>query len=644
MNLWDTNEIDYAGLGFRCGIEIHQQLDTHQKLFCHCPVGLVEGPANARLFRHMRPTLSEMGEYDGTALMEKKTRKEIIYEILNDRVCTYEMDDTPPFLINQQAVDIGIKLALLFQCKIVDEAHISRKQYLDGSIPTGFQRTTVLGTDGWMPYKDRRITIRQINVEEDACREVSDVGHRIVFRTDRLSTPLVEVITAPDMRNPIEAGEVTKLLAETNRISGLVRRGIGAARQDVNVSITGGDRVEIKGVERIGLIPGLTHFEALRQKSLLELRDELCNRDISLDNFAYNISDATRHLLKTPEFVGHWAVDQGGVIGAICIRGFGGLIGWYVFPERTFADELGGRVRVIACLDKTPNLAHRLNRAALGIPEREWESIGKGLNANTNDAVIVTWGPQRDVVTALEEIAARCREAISGVPQETRQVLSNGRYTDFERILPGPDRMYPDTDHPPIPIEMKRVSNARASIPEFPWERRRKLSEAGLSQQLVSQLIVHPRFEIFQKMVEISGDIRWAARLVAETIKHLQRRGFETANLTDKRLLDLAESYREKEFYREGTLDILKVICKRNRKVSEAIDEIIFKITDEEAELIFEDLSDTANLPADPFKQKRYLMGQVMRKYRGAIPGKRLWDKVSAMTSRKDKATSEPRE
>ncbi|MBD3170305.1 MAG: Glu-tRNA(Gln) amidotransferase GatDE subunit E, partial [candidate division Zixibacteria bacterium] len=177
MNPWNTNEIDYTALGFRCGVEIHQQLDTEKKLFCHCPVGLVYHEPNARILRHMRPTLSEMGEYDGTALMEKKTRKNIIYEILNDRVCTYEMDDTPPFLINQQALEIGIKLALLFQCNIVDEAHVSRKQYLDGSIPTGFQRTTVIGTDGWVPYKDRKIAVLQINVEEDACREIKDDGH-----------------------------------------------------------------------------------------------------------------------------------------------------------------------------------------------------------------------------------------------------------------------------------------------------------------------------------------------------------------------------------------------------------------------------------------------------------------------------------
>jgi glutamyl-tRNA(Gln) amidotransferase subunit E len=633
MSLWNTDDIDYKALGFRCGVEIHQQLDTEKKLFCHCPVGLVDDPPDARILRHMRPTLSEMGEYDGTALMEKKTRKEIIYEILNDRVCTYEMDDTPPFLINQQALDIGIRLALLFQCKIVDEVHVSRKQYLDGSIPTGFQRTAVVGIEGWIPYKGRRIGISQINVEEDACREVSDVGHRIVFRTDRLSIPLVEVITKHHMLDPVEAGEVTYLLAETNRISGLVRRGIGTARQDVNVSITGGDRVEIKGVEKIRYIPALTHFEALRQRALLDLREKLLNRRISPDNFSYMTADVTKYLAGLNNFSGKWAVDHGGTAGAIALKGFRGLLQWPVFPERTFADEIGGRLRVIACLDKMPNLAYSLNRTVIGIPDNEWEAIRKALSAGADDAMAVTWGPAQDVATALDEIAIRCREALIGIPRETRQVLSNGRYTDFERILPGPDRMYPDTDHPPISIEESRIKKALADIPEFPFERKAKLKQEGLSDHLIHELVVHPRYNTFRRMAEISGDIRWAAVVVAEKIKHLWRKGFETSNITDERLLDLARFYGEKRFYREGTLDILKDICRNGSCIADAIEETIFKIPKDEFEIMADEIINDNNSPRDPEKRFHFQMGQVMRKYRGAVSGKLLWDKITGAKS-----------
>ena len=202
----DSNFTDdyFRKLGFKCGLEIHQQLATEKKLFCRCRATMHRDKPSAMILRHMRPTLSELGEYDGTALMEFKTKKNVNYQLYDDTVCTYEMDDTPPFPLNQQALDIALEIGLLLNCSIVNEIHISRKQYLDGSIPTGFQRTGIIGVEGWIPYKNRKIGIIQLGLEEDACREISDLGHTIVFKTDRLSIPLVEVVTYPDMQTPNE--------------------------------------------------------------------------------------------------------------------------------------------------------------------------------------------------------------------------------------------------------------------------------------------------------------------------------------------------------------------------------------------------------------------------------------------------------
>jgi glutamyl-tRNA(Gln) amidotransferase subunit E len=163
-------EEDYKTIGFKSGLEIHQQLLTEKKLFCRCPAGKYSKDYDAEILRHMRPTLSEMGVYDGTALMEFKTKKNINYRIKRETVCTYEMDDTPPFLINEDALDIAIGIGMLYNCNTVDELHIARKQYLDGSIPTGFQRTAIYALDGWIPYKDRIIKIVQMSIEEDSCR------------------------------------------------------------------------------------------------------------------------------------------------------------------------------------------------------------------------------------------------------------------------------------------------------------------------------------------------------------------------------------------------------------------------------------------------------------------------------------------
>ncbi|MBM4088369.1 MAG: Glu-tRNA(Gln) amidotransferase GatDE subunit E, partial [Planctomycetes bacterium] len=270
--------LDYQQIGLKCGLEVHQQLFTHRKLFCRCPAGRYTTEHDGTLLRHMRPTLSELGEYDGTALMEFKTKKNIVYLLHRSNVCTYELDDTPPFLVNVQALDVAIEQCLMLGCDIVDEVHIARKQYLDGSIPTGFQRTAIVGVNGKLPFRGRHLSVTQVSLEEDSCREVSDRGHLVVWRTDRLGMPLIETVTGPDLRTPEEVAEAILLIGRVCRSTGHVRVGIGASRQDVNVSVRGGSRVEIKGVPQAGWAPGLVHGEAVRQLNLLSLRDELHRR------------------------------------------------------------------------------------------------------------------------------------------------------------------------------------------------------------------------------------------------------------------------------------------------------------------------------------------------------------------------------
>ncbi|MDD3685735.1 MAG: hypothetical protein PHE56_03100, partial [Bacteroidales bacterium] len=190
----EATQDDYNRIGFMSGLEVHQQLLTEKKLFCHCPAGIFHkhDDYDAEVIRHMRPTLSELGEYDGTALMEFKTKKNIIYRINNENACTYEVDDTPPFLINRQALDIALEITILSKFNVVGEVHITRKQYLDGSIPTGFQRTAILGVEGEIQLRNKKVRLIQLSIEEDSCREISDIGHWRIYKTDRLGMPLIE--------------------------------------------------------------------------------------------------------------------------------------------------------------------------------------------------------------------------------------------------------------------------------------------------------------------------------------------------------------------------------------------------------------------------------------------------------------------
>jgi len=525
----ETSSQIYAELGFKCGLEIHQQLKTEKKLFCRCPAGIYQDgdDFDAELIRHMRPTLSELGEYDGTALMEFRTKKNIIYRIKDKTACTYDIDDTPPFPINRQALDIALEIALLLKTNIVGELHITRKQYLDGSIPTGFQRTAIVGIEGDIPLQGKKVRIIQISIEEDACREVSDVGHLRIYTTDRLGMPLIEMVTYPDMKTPDEAAEAGQYLRFLARSTGKVRTGIGAARQDTNVSITGGSRVEIKGVAHIAWIPELTHNEAFRQKALLEIRKTLRERfpDAKLWKPTHVDIDPNGLPVRTEAI---WAAKANRHrFVAVNLPGFGGLLSFFTQPGKMFADELSDRLKVIACLER-PNMIHseafRTESGELMLDSQALESMRRSLPAKAKDAQIITWGDEEDVQTALETIEERCRLAFEGIPNETRQAQTDGT-TIFERVLPGPDRMYPDTDSAPIPIEDPQIEEIRLELPQAVSLRLAQLREWGVPEDTYRYLLGRNLIWIVQKIVEDFGlPPRFVATVFGHTLRHIETR------------------------------------------------------------------------------------------------------------------------
>ena len=491
---------DYQRVGFMSGLEVHQQLLTDKKLFCRCPAGKFQTTHHAEILRHMRPTLSELGEYDGTALMEFKTKKEIIYRINRETVCTYEMDDNPPFEINEQALDRAVEISLLYDANVVDELHIARKQYLDGSIPTGFQRTAIVCVDGKIPYKDGIIDVVQLSIEEDSCREVSDIGHRRIYKTDRLGMPLIETVTAPQMKTPLEVAEVCQIIRRAGRATGHVRTGMGAGREDVNVSVTGGTRIEIKGVPKITAIPLLTYNEAMRQWNLLRLREELKKRGVTPETFTAVSEDVTKFVKKSRYMPINIAIQNGGCVSAVVLKKFQGLLRWQTQTDTYFSREISDRVRVIACLTTLPNIINS-DSLSENIAASEWRAIKKQVQASDEDTVVIVWGAEGDVVTAVKEIIIRAKEATVGIPSETRQALRDGT-NGFERILPGADRMYPDTDLPPKQVSDDRKAEIKAGLPIDYWTREKRYTEMGIPKENVLPLSISKFANIFEKAVK----------------------------------------------------------------------------------------------------------------------------------------------
>jgi glutamyl-tRNA(Gln) amidotransferase subunit E len=643
-------QLDYGAVGLKVGLEVHQQLLTATKLFCHCPAGLYTSEHDGSVLRHMRPTLSELGEYDGTALMEFKTRKNIIYLLNEANTCTYEMDDTPPFLVNQEALDIAIEQCLMLGCDIVDEVHIARKQYLDGSIPTGFQRTAIVGVNGRLPFRGRELSITQVSVEEDSCREVSDQGHLIVWRTDRLGMPLIETVTGPDLRTPEEVADAILLVGRVCRSTGHVRVGCGASRQDVNVSVRGGTRIEIKGVPRAGWAPGLVHGEAVRQVNLLALREELHRRGFTEpDAIQVDHRDVTRFFANSPMEQLHeetwrsFQEDSGRRSGfecgdgpftvlAVVVPRMAGVLNLPGQPEHTFAHELKGRVRVISGLDQLPILYHSDAWPDDPLSKQVLTRLRKRLRCDRNDLVIVVWGAEGDTRTAAEEIRIRLADATQGVPSETRQPFPDGT-TDFERILPGPDRMYPDTDSPPQRVTRDRVEGLADALPDPPWVREERWAAAGLDQPTIHYLIRRGGARLVELVSSSTGlGVAETGRLFGQRWKMWSRSGFPLGDIGDDQWLALGHLLAERPVLTEVVDDLVVWMC-GHPETDPAVR--VAEAGYGEAPAGWRDHVRTAagglspDRPShDPQQRLRFAMGRLMPPLRGRVEGRRVAEVV----------------
>jgi glutamyl-tRNA(Gln) amidotransferase subunit E len=537
------------------------------------------------------------------------------------------MDDTPPFLVNQQAIDIAIELCLMMNMDIIDEVHIARKQYLDGSIPTGFQRTAIVGMNGWLPFNGRKLTVTHVSVEEDSCREVSDKGHRIVWRTDRLGMPLTETVTGPELRTPDEVRDAIVLCGLTARSTGRVRTGIGASRQDVNVSVRGGSRCEIKGVPKAALAVRLVHNEAVRQYNLLKLRDELHRRglkapgDIRMD--ACDVSDLWAGV--DLGFIRR-ALDSGGKVHAARVAGVAGLAQHPTQPDTTFLDELAGRIRVIACLDEAPIVFSGALFPQFQGRNLVLDRVRKRAGVGANDDVFIVFGPEEDVRTAADEIRLRFADATVGVPKETRQALVGG-YTTFERILPGPDRMYPDTDSPPTRVTETRVAGIKAGLKPAPWARFARYGAWGVPEETTQYLIRRGGANSVDAAVERTGvDGRTAAIIIGQRAKALARAGVPMQRLGPAEWVEVFDLYAGGRIPREAVPLVAGRMAKDGLRAADAAAaERIAPVGREQWQRQLEGLSMAGYLAGrgdGAARRLRFLAGHAMQQLRGRAPAK----------------------
>ena len=615
-----------------CGIEIHQQLDTH-KLFCNCRSELSEEGFGG-IYRRLRPTTSEMGEIDRAALAQFRRGYGYVYQSCPCETCLVELDEEPPHEVNAEAMETALIFSELIGASVIDEVEFMRKIVVDGSNTSGFQRTSLVAVDGSVEAVGRRIGILSVCLEEDACRKIEADADTVTWRTDRLGIPLIEVATAPDMRTPEEVMEVASRIGSLLRATKRVKRGLGTIREDLNISIPEGARIEIKGVQELRLLALFVENEVKRQKMLVRVRGILRERGTA--PASGEIVDVTKVFDGCASKVISGALKSGGKVLAARLPGFAGVMNGDNGTLRLGA-EMAGYARTAGV--KGIFHSDELVGGAYGIDPAYVEKLAAFLypdGRGANDAFVICAAPQKKAERAVSLAVGRANAALDGVPEETRDPLPDGT-TRYSRPLPGAARMYPETDVPPTPIAPERLARIRANLPELPEVAEKRLvSKYGISPQQAAQIVRGGRDDLFAEIADGFGLTAVAATTFQNTCQELEHEGIDTDAFTHEMLYGVFRALKEGKFAKEAVPALLREMAAGtplDAAVSKlglsAVDEgeaqaVIAKIVDERADYV----------KANGKRAVGGLMGPVMGALRGKIDGKRANALLSAEIDR----------
>ncbi|MDD5447512.1 MAG: Glu-tRNA(Gln) amidotransferase subunit GatE, partial [Methanocellales archaeon] len=565
---------------------------------------------------HLQVSESELGEIDRAALEEAQIKRRFIYKGY-DTTCLVENDEEPPGSLNPDAIDIALEIALLLGMTPVDEIHTMRKIVIDGSNTSGFQRTAFVASDGNISLGDSIIHIDTVCLEEEAAQKISEDVNGVVYSLDRLGIPLVEITTSPEATTPEQVSSLAKRIGMILRSTGKVKRGIGTIRQDINVSIAKGARIEIKGVQTLDMIETIVDREVIRQVNLLKIKDELRKRGAKkVKEVLVDVSE----VFDSPQSLILKKSLKNNVVLAVKLPSLGGLVWLEIQPDRRFFDELSDRLK-------------RFSRGAFytdGLPNEigddQIAGIRKKIGAGPDDCVVLVVDEESRARSALNAVIQRANEALEGIPEETRRALPNGN-SAYMRPLPGAARMYPETDVLPVPISGERLKKINSSLPELICERKgRYVREYDLSDELAELIACSEQSALFERMMTLNVSPTLVARTLTATLSELRREGIPVQHLTDDHFIGIFEMISANRMVKEGIPEVLRVLAnKPSKTASVASSELDLEILDKEdiEKLIMQVIESKRDLIKERgIDAVQPLMGLIMERVRGKVDGK----------------------
>jgi len=550
-------KINYKKLGLNVGLEIHQQLDTQEKLFCSCSTAMQEREPAAIVMRKQHPVASELGEIDIAAQHEYFRNRTFNYQVFKNETCLVDLDEEPPHELNPEALNIALQIALLLNCQIPNEIEVMRKTVIDGSNTCGFQRTMVVGLNGYLSYRGKRIEIKNVCLEEDAAATVSEEGGKVTYRLSRLGIPLVEIATGIISGfNPEEVEDIAYNIGMICRSTNKVKRGLGSIRQDVNVSIRIGGRVEMKGVQELGLLSTVIENEVRRQLSLIGIRNELKRKGVRKVTFkpvdvSELLKDSNCRILRA-------VVESGGAVFALRLPEFSRVLKRELFSGKTLGRELADFVQIFG----VEGIIHSDEDLSKYRAEEDFKKIRTHLNAREDDAIVLV-GEMKTKGKASEDLWNKINKLLVGIEKETRGVDEEG-LTRFMRPLPGAARLYPETDVKPVPVGTDMLEKMKKELPE-PWMKKyaRFKSKFKLSDELAKQILRSKYLELFERVMKEGGvEASIVANTFISTLKDLEKREkVDVGRLSERHFIELFTALKKRMIAKEAIPEILKYLA-----------------------------------------------------------------------------------
>jgi glutamyl-tRNA(Gln) amidotransferase subunit E len=552
-------KLDWAAIGFRCGLEIHQQLDT-RKLFSLVPSRVVEpdevGPLTVgAVERRLRATGGESGAVDDAARAEAEKGLRYRYLAIDGLTSLVELDEEPPAPMSPDALDVTLTFAGLAKSRPVEEVQVMRKTVIDGSNTSGFQRTALVATGGKLEVEGGDVGIWTVAVEEDSARKLDEQSKDgvVVWTLDRLGIPLIEVATAPDVKDPAHAQRTAARIGALLRATGRVKRGLGTIRQDLNVSVAVGARVEIKGCQDLRAVARVIEAECRRQLWMHHVRETLKARGFDPkagvgDPDVVDLSAA----FKGTQAKSILAAPKGAIVLGARLPKFAGLLKGAHKDAPRLGRELADHAKVAAGVK---GIFHSDELPAYGISDAEVQKVRTALACGLDDAFVLCVEAEPVAKRAVRAALLRALDAARPPFQEVRAAQPDDS-TRFLRPMPGAARMYPETDVPPIRVTGERWRRVLQSLPAKPEERVAQLvAKHKVSPDVAGQLVADGLEAPFATLLAAGADPSLAAKMLLQLLPPLRNAG-----RVEARLPEVAAAVRSGRFAKEAVDTVLAAL------------------------------------------------------------------------------------